>query len=85
MGWSDYRHGETWKVTVDEQHYPGRKDFVVEAVMLSENRHDRKIVIPGVKLGPETRTSLFAARKKARQWANILSGQLHPTWTETST
>ncbi len=79
---ANYRHGETWEVEVIEERHTGRKDFTVKAVLLHENRLDRKVFIPGVRLGPETYTTLAAARKRARQWANVLSGQLYPEWTE---
>lgn len=80
---ASYRHGETWKVTVTEERHPGRKDFVVEATMLHENRPSGKVTIPGVRLGPKVYTTLSAARKRARECADVLSGQLFPKWEET--
>jgi len=82
LGDSSYRFGETWEITVKEQQHESYKDFVVEAVMLSEDRPQGEVVIPGVRLGPEVYMNLAVARKRARQMADVLSGQLDPEWTE---
>ena len=79
---ASYRYGEVWEVKVVEEHHMSRKDFIVNAILLHEKRNGQDISIPGVKLGPETYTTLAAARKRARQWADVLSGQLYPEWEE---
>jgi len=77
---ADYRHGETWNVVVTQVPMTARTDFVVEAQLITENRHDRTLTIPGVRLGPETYTTLAKARKRAYSMADVVSGMLHPEY-----
>ena len=100
-GWGqDTPYDETWQVTVEQvRRRPWRPSYEVLGVLVAQHiprqydtqkgvwiePHDR--VIPGVCVPAKAEVfeALGPARKRARSLADTLSGQLHPTWEETST